>query len=124
LRPGYKKARYNKKSKNLFEGVNEIKKNDIRTNFECKKDLENIENIEKGETMVYTDIFDENEIDYEKLEDLINIVFYGLEDKEIIVRWSCAKGIARISERLNSELSNDILENLLNVTKYNQSYEF
>eukprot|EP00341_Mesodinium_pulex_P016691 CAMPEP_0116901694 /NCGR_PEP_ID=MMETSP0467-20121206/9528_1 /TAXON_ID=283647 /ORGANISM="Mesodinium pulex, Strain SPMC105" /LENGTH=74 /DNA_ID=CAMNT_0004575301 /DNA_START=741 /DNA_END=965 /DNA_ORIENTATION=+ len=74
--------------------------------------------------MVYTDIFDENEIDYEKLEDLINIVFYGLEDKEIIVRWSCAKGIARISERLNSELSNDILENLLNVTKYNQSYEF
>jgi len=69
------------------------------------------------------DIFDDQMIDYEKLEELINIVFYGLEDKEIIVRWSCAKGLARITERLNEDLANDILDTLLEIKNHSKSYE-
>ncbi|CAA7261517.1 unnamed protein product [Cyclocybe aegerita] len=49
----------------------------------------------------------------EDVEGILEQLFGDLQDKDTIVRWSAAKGIARIAERLPTDFCNQVLETLL-----------
>ncbi|PHZ15957.1 ARM repeat-containing protein [Rhizopus microsporus ATCC 52813] len=55
----------------------------------------------------------------ENLEIIIEILLNGLRDKDTIVRWSAAKGIGRITQRLPRELAEDVISSLLELFKEN-----
>lgn len=49
----------------------------------------------------------------EIVEDIIELLLSGLRDKDTVVRWSAAKGIGRITSRLTSDLSDEVLSSVL-----------
>lgn len=60
---------------------------------------------------------DEEEIPGE-IEEIIEQLLSGLKDQDTIVRWSSAKGIGRITNRLSQENADDILQSLLELFNY------
>ncbi|KAI9308157.1 tubulin folding cofactor D C terminal-domain-containing protein [Cunninghamella echinulata] len=55
----------------------------------------------------------------ENLEVIIDILLTGLRDKDTIVRWSAAKGVGRITQRLPKELAEDVIGSLLELFEEN-----
>lgn len=56
----------------------------------------------------------EEEMDVpEIVEEIIELLLSGLRDSDTVVRWSAAKGIGRITARLTSALSQDVLSSIL-----------
>ncbi|KAJ6559228.1 TBCD protein [Mycena vulgaris] len=56
----------------------------------------------------------EHEIEVpEEVEVVLEQLFKSLQDKDTIVRWSAAKAVARISERLPTEFADQVLETLM-----------
>ncbi|KAJ6512250.1 TBCD protein [Mycena vitilis] len=56
----------------------------------------------------------EDEIEVpEEVEVVLEQLFKSLQDKDTIVRWSAAKAVARISERLPTDFADQILETLM-----------
>ncbi|KAF5184838.1 Tubulin-specific chaperone d [Thalictrum thalictroides] len=56
----------------------------------------------------------EEEMDVpEILEEIIELLLSGLRDTDTVVRWSAAKGIGRITARLTSTLSDEVLSSVL-----------
>ncbi|KAJ7780620.1 TBCD protein [Mycena maculata] len=49
----------------------------------------------------------------EEVEVVLEQLFKSLQDKDTIVRWSAAKAVARIAERLPTEFADQVLETLL-----------
>ncbi|GMN43144.1 hypothetical protein TIFTF001_012341 [Ficus carica] len=49
----------------------------------------------------------------EILEEIIEMLLTGLRDTDTVVRWSAAKGVGRITSRLTSALSEEILSSVL-----------
>ncbi|XP_051165406.1 tubulin-specific chaperone D [Leptopilina boulardi] len=49
------------------------------------------------------------------IEDIIEYLIQGMRDKVIIIRWSAAKGIARITARLPIDLADDVVGFVLNL---------
>ncbi|OAX38758.1 ARM repeat-containing protein [Rhizopogon vinicolor AM-OR11-026] len=49
----------------------------------------------------------------EEIDTILGSLFKALQDKDTVVRWSAAKGIARLSERLPSDFSSQVLETIL-----------
>ncbi|EIW80977.1 ARM repeat-containing protein [Coniophora puteana RWD-64-598 SS2] len=49
----------------------------------------------------------------EEVEVVLEQLFEALQDKDTVVRWSAAKGVARLAERLPPSFSNQILESVL-----------
>ncbi|CAK7347890.1 unnamed protein product [Dovyalis caffra] len=49
----------------------------------------------------------------EIVEEIIEMLLAGLRDTDTVVRWSAAKGIGRISSRLTSALSEEVLSSVL-----------
>ncbi|KAI0917160.1 hypothetical protein AcV5_007706 [Taiwanofungus camphoratus] len=49
----------------------------------------------------------------EETESVLEELFEALQDKDTIVRWSAAKGIARISERLPAEFAQQVLDTII-----------
>ncbi|KAH9936306.1 TBCD protein [Fomitopsis serialis] len=59
-----------------------------------------------------------SELDFdvpEELETVLEDLFTVLQDKDTLVRWSAAKGIARISERLPPDFARQVLDNVINL---------
>ncbi|KAG2129100.1 TBCD protein [Suillus clintonianus] len=57
---------------------------------------------------------DDEDIDVpEEIDTILESLFKSLQDKDTVVRWSAAKGIARLSERLPSDFSSQVLETIL-----------
>ncbi|KAK1233809.1 hypothetical protein PQX77_003015 [Marasmius sp. AFHP31] len=56
----------------------------------------------------------EDDIDVpEEEEAILEQLFGALQDRDTVVRWSAAKGVARISERLPSEFAQQVLDTIL-----------
>ncbi|KAI9208793.1 armadillo-type protein [Polychytrium aggregatum] len=51
----------------------------------------------------------------EEIEAVIEILLNGLRDRDTIVRWSSAKGIGRITQRLPKELAQDVVQSVLDL---------
>lgn len=47
---------------------------------------------------------EEEDIDYDQLEFIINLLMESLKDSDTVVRWTSAKGIGRITGRLSHDL--------------------
>ena len=59
---------------------------------------------------------DEDDVDIpEEVEGALEDLFKALRDKDTIVRYSAAKGIARISERLPADFAEQVLEQVLHL---------
>ncbi|KAI5983473.1 armadillo-type protein [Pisolithus albus] len=57
---------------------------------------------------------DGDEIDVpEELEVILDVLFKAVQDRDTVVRWSAAKGIGRLSERLSSDFAGQVMENIL-----------
>ncbi|CAG8496822.1 13874_t:CDS:10, partial [Acaulospora colombiana] len=64
------------------------------------------------------DVEDEEEVP-EQIEEIIEILLNGLRNKDTVVRWSAAKGLGRIAQRLPQELADDIIGSLLELFSEN-----
>ncbi|KAG2186104.1 hypothetical protein INT43_002542 [Umbelopsis isabellina] len=66
---------------------------------------------------------EEEEEDYddipEEIETVIDILLTGLRDKDTIVRWSAAKGVGRICQRLPREFADEVVGSLLDLFSEN-----
>lgn len=57
---------------------------------------------------------DDDEIDIpEELDGVLDALLKAVQDRDTVVRWSAAKGIGRLSERLPNDFSSQVLENVL-----------
>ena len=57
------------------------------------------------------------EINFEYLETIIDFLINNLSDKEYIVRWSAAKGLGRLCERLTKSMVEEIFGNIFELLK-------
>ena len=87
----------------------------IRTALE-KQDTNNTTEEEKNEIKEEKDELD-YEINFEYLESIIDFLINNLSDKEYIVRWSAAKGLGRLCERLTKSMVEEIFGNLFELLK-------
>lgn len=55
----------------------------------------------------------DDDVDLDILEDLIGFIFDSLKDKETVIRWTAAKAIGRITARLDIELADDIVNEIV-----------
>ena len=55
-------------------------------------------------------MLEEDEIDFEKLEQIIELLLESLKDSENAVRWTSAKGLGRITQRLTKDFADQIVE--------------
>ncbi|CCM03543.1 uncharacterized protein FIBRA_05677 [Fibroporia radiculosa] len=61
-----------------------------------------------------TDDSDVQDVDVpEEVETILQELFNALQDKDTVVRWSSAKGVARIAERLPPEYTEQVLDTLI-----------
>jgi hypothetical protein len=72
--------------------------------------LHHLEGSEVGNKCEMTAAEDEDEDIPEALEDVIEFLLCGLRDRDTIVRWSAAKGMGRICNRLPQALADDVVE--------------
>ncbi|KAI8822570.1 armadillo-type protein [Fimicolochytrium jonesii] len=56
---------------------------------------------------------DDDDFVPESMETIVGILLNGLRDKDTIVRWSAAKGVGRIMERLPKDLGQDIAASVI-----------
>lgn len=83
---------------------------------------QNLEGVSSGGLVSAQSIIvdeEEEEDISENLEIIIEILLNGLRDKDTIVRWSAAKGIGRIAQRLPQELGEDVVGSLLELFEEN-----
>ena len=50
-----------------------------------------------------------------EIEEIIEQLLFGLKDKDTIVRWSSAKGIGRIANRLPKDMAEDVLTSIVDL---------
>lgn len=66
-----------------------------------------------------TDYFED--VNIEQLENLIDFLIENLRDKDTVVRWSAAKGIGRITGRLDLDMADDVVSAILSLFSPNES---
>jgi HEAT repeat protein len=96
LKPRSQAWRYKIKIRTALEKIDNTKNNEEEKN-EIKEE-------EKDEL--------DYEINFEYLETIIDFLINNLSDKEYIVRWSAAKGLGRLCERLTKSMVEEIFGEL------------
>ncbi|KAI9279580.1 armadillo-type protein [Sporodiniella umbellata] len=82
-----------------------------RGNRSLKKNLE-ADSVVNSSKLENEEDDDEEDVS-ENLEVIIELLLNDLRDRDTIVRWSAAKGIGRITQRLPQELAEDVVSSLL-----------
>ena len=65
----------------------------------------NQEAVEEDEEML-----EEEDVDFEQLEFIIQLLLESLKDEDNVVRWTSAKGLGRITQRLTKDFADQIVE--------------
>lgn len=65
----------------------------------------NQETVEEDEEML-----EEDDVDFEQLEFIIQLLLESLKDEDNVVRWTSAKGLGRITQRLTKDFADQIVE--------------
>lgn len=60
-------------------------------------------------------VAEEDEEVAECVEEMIEVLLNGLQDKDTIVRWSASKGLGRITMRLPKELAQDVIDSVISL---------
>ncbi|KDR82781.1 hypothetical protein GALMADRAFT_220773 [Galerina marginata CBS 339.88] len=60
----------------------------------------------------HDEIHEEIEVPSE-IEDILEQMFEALQDRDTVVRWSAAKGVARVAQRLPKDFSSQVLETVM-----------
>ncbi len=102
LKPKFQKWRYTLQTKSLL---------DRKINKENKIEYPSCDDNELDKDEL------DYEIDFNTLETIIDLLLNSLHDKENIVRWSGAKGIGRLCERLPKQMVDDIFQSVLELFK-------
>lgn len=105
LKPKVASWRYQRGSRSLKDNLEVLSKT---TNIDPSNVHQSLEN--------------ENDDDEEvpqQLEEIIEILLNGLRSKDTVVRWSAAKGIGRIAQRLPRELADDVIGSLFELFSEN-----
>jgi hypothetical protein len=67
-------------------------------------------------TTVVKEVQEEEEIYVpEEIEEVVGLLLQGLLDKDTIVRWSAAKGLARLCERLPRDFAEQIVDSVVDL---------
>ena len=101
------KWRYERGSRILMNNVSKQKD-------EKKQPQDELNEKKRGEEEDKREEEDESKIPNE-IEDIIEQLLFGLKDKDTIVRWSSAKGIGRITNRLPKDMAEDVLISVLDL---------
>jgi len=120
LKPKFQKWRYALHLKNLLEQKNQSSFNTI--NITATNKNNNNTNYSNDDYNIEEGF--EYEIDFEILEILIDKILTSLVDREYIVRWSSAKGIGRLCERLTKGMVDDILNTVFDLFDEAEENEF
>jgi len=107
LKPKFQKWRYALHLKNLLQS-----KNDKIINLNLNKNIAQNQNLSSESDSNNDEEGFDYDIDYEILEILMDKILNCLVDREYIVRWSAAKGIGRLCERLTKGMVDDILNTI------------
>lgn len=91
LKPKVAKWRYQRGSRTLSHLMAAKAENEVKA--------------EEDEEMI-----EEDEINFEQLETIIQLLLESLKDDDNVVRWSAAKGIGRITQRLTKDFGDQIVE--------------
>lgn len=62
-------------------------------------------------------MLEEDDINFDQLEAIIQLLLESLKDEDSAVRWTAAKGIGRITQRLTKDFADQIVEQLLDLFK-------
>ena len=102
LKPKFQDWRYSIIHKNL---LNNLKETSVVTPVDTRSI---IKSDQEADELDY-------DVDFNLLEIIIDHLLINLKDREYIVRWSCAKGLGRLCERLTKTMVDDIYINLFNL---------
>lgn len=58
------------------------------------------------------EMLEEEDVDFEKLEHIIQLLLESLKDEDNVVRWTSAKGLGRITQRLTKDFADQVVEQL------------
>lgn len=122
LKPKFQKWRYALHLKNLLQQKNQSSSSSLTINSSNNNNNNNI-NSDDNSNNKDEEGFD-YEIDFEILEILIDKILTSLVDREYIVRWSSAKGLGRLCERLTKGMVDDILNTVFDLFGETEENEF
>jgi hypothetical protein len=107
LAPKVVSWRYARGSRNLAENL----LNNENANTKEEESVDIVDDNTDDNGFAADDETDEASLD--QLEKAIDLLLEALKDTDTIVRWSAAKGIGRICQRLPKQFADDVVENLL-----------
>jgi hypothetical protein len=67
----------------------------------------------KPENIVDTNLYEELDEFSPEIESVLDLLLGLLKDKDTIVRWSAAKGIGRVTNRLPKEYGDEVVQSIL-----------
>ena len=87
----------------------------LMNNITTKKTSEMVDSVKKHDEQSKTKEDEEDEKIPNEIEEITKQLLFGLKDKDTIVRWSSAKGIGRITNRLPKDMAEDVLVSVLDL---------
>lgn len=109
LPPRTPKWRYVKRSTSLLQNL-------ANTNDPNQTQVRIIIRLKKSYFFSDSQQEEEDEGDYDipdQIETIIELLLAGLKDRDTIIRWSAAKGLGRITNRLPLNLAEDVIKSIL-----------